>query len=112
MSLSKHTAFGASIGLLSGILGGSLIKILLPFGVGLILLMLNRGIEHVLESRIGIIGGFFCAFASSPIFSFVKGPVSNLLSFFNVFLLTVIGFIAGHLYENQTLMNDDSDSND
>ena len=112
MYLSKQTAFGASIGLLSGVFGGSLLRILLPFGIGLILLVLHRGIEHVLESRIGIIGGFFCAFASSPIFSFVKGPVSNLLSFFNVFLLTVIGFIAGHLYENQTLLNDDSDSSD
>ena len=112
MYLTKHTAFGASIGLLAGILGGSLIRVLLPFGVGLILLVLNRGLEHVFESRIGIIGGFLCAFASSPVFSFVKGPVANLLIFFNVFLLTAIGFIAGHLYENQTLVDDDSDSDD
>jgi len=45
---------------------------------------------------------------SSPFFSSLSSVASGILKFFAVFVLTVLGFFAGQLYENRSVIDEES----
>ena len=45
---------------------------------------------------------------STPLFSSLSSAASGILKFFAVFVLTVLGFFAGQLYENRSVIDEES----
>jgi hypothetical protein len=108
MQASKYTISGAVGGFFAGIYGGSLVRIIIALGVAFLFWLLTRAVEHAFESRIGIGGGFLVVILSTPFFSSLSSVASGILKFFAVFVLTALGFFAGQLYENRSVIEEDS----
>jgi hypothetical protein len=108
MYASKYTISGAVGGFFAGIYGGSLVRIIIAIGVAFLFWFLTRAVEHAFESRIGLAGGFVVVILSTPLFSSLSSAASGILKFFAVFVLTVLGFFAGQLYENRSVIEEDS----
>lgn len=108
MYASKYTISGAVVGFFAGIYGGSVVRIIIALAVAFLFWMLSRAVEHAFESRIGIAGGFLIVILSSPFFSSLSSAAAGLIKFFSVFVLTLLGFFGGQLYENRSVIDEDS----
>lgn len=108
MYASKYTISGSVGGFFAGIFGGSLVRIVIAIGVTFFFWFLTRAVEHAFESHIGIAGGFLVVVLSSPLFSSLSSAASGILRFFAVFVLTVLGFFVGQLFENRSVAEEDS----
>ena len=105
--VSKSSIAGGFIGFIVAVVAGDLFRAIFAFMAAFAIWWLARKIEGAFESRAGICGAFLVILISTPIFKSVQDTISGFLTFFYVFILASIGFIAGELWSQRDFLNDD-----